>query len=106
MLLTGAALADRFGRRGVMTAGLLLCGVASVAAALSQSPGPLIVWRAVMGIGAALVMPATLSILVNVFTEPAQRTRAIAYWSLMNAVGSFIGPIAGGPSPQPSSPQD
>ncbi|TFV88876.1 MFS transporter [Blastococcus sp. CT_GayMR16] len=96
VLLTGAAVADRFGRRGVMMAGLVLCGLASVAAALSQNPGPLIVWRTVMGIGAALVMPATLSILVNVFTEPAQRTRAIAYWTLMNATGAFIGPIAGG----------
>lgn len=96
VLLTGAALADRFGRRGVMMAGLVLCGVSSVAAALAQDPAPLIVWRTVMGIGAALVMPATLSILVNVFTEPAQRTRAIAYWSLMNATGAFIGPIAGG----------
>lgn len=60
VLLTGAALADRFGRRGVMMAGLVLCGVSSVAAALAQDPAPLIVWRTVMGIGAALVMPATL----------------------------------------------
>ena len=48
------------------------------------------------GVGAALVMPATLSILVNVYTHPPERTRAIAYWSLMNATGAFIGPIAGG----------
>lgn len=96
VLLTGAALADRFGRRSVMTAGLALCGLSSIAAALAQSQGPLILWRTVMGIGAALVMPATLSILVNVFTDPARRTRAIGYWTLMNATGAFIGPIAGG----------
>jgi MFS family permease len=49
-----------------------------------------------MGVGAALIMPATLSILVNVFTEQRIRRRAIAYWSLMNATGAFIGPVAGG----------
>jgi MFS family permease len=50
----------------------------------------------VMGVGAALIMPATLSILVNVFTEERARRKAIAYWSLMNATGAFIGPVAGG----------
>lgn len=96
VLLTGAALADRFGRRGVMVGGLLLCGAGSLAAALSSAPEQLIVWRTVMGIGGALVMPATLSILVNVFTEPRPRSRAIATWTLMHATGSFIGPLGGG----------
>jgi EmrB/QacA subfamily drug resistance transporter len=96
VLLSGSALADRFGRRGVMNSGLIACGAASIAAALSQTPTQLIIWRAIMGAGAALVMPATLSILVNVYTERPQRTKAIAYWSLMNATGSFIGPITGG----------
>src|ERR1700709_712737 len=62
VLITGSALADRFGRRGVMTLGLVICGVSSIAAALSQTPTQLIIWRTVMGVGAALVMPATLSI--------------------------------------------
>ncbi|MGX7677969.1 MFS transporter [Jatrophihabitans sp. DSM 45814] len=96
VLLTGSALADRYGRRGVMTIGLVICGVSSILAGVAQNPTQLIVWRTIMGIGAALVMPATLSILVNVYTERAQRTKAIAYWSLMNATGSFIGPITGG----------
>ncbi|MCW2522721.1 MAG: transporter, partial [Frankiales bacterium] len=96
VLLTGSALADKFGRRGVMTIGLIITGAASIGAGLSNSPSELIVWRTVMGAGAALVMPATLSILVNVYTEPKQRTKAIAYWSLMNATGSFVGPLAGG----------
>jgi EmrB/QacA subfamily drug resistance transporter len=96
LLLTGAGLAERYGRRGVLALGLAITGGASGLAALSDDPGELVVWRIVMGLGAALVMPATLSILVNVFPDPARRTRAIAYWSLMNATGAFIGPLAGG----------
>ena len=96
LLLTSGNLGDRFGRRGVLTAGLVVFGAGSLLASRSTTPGELIAWRAVMGVGAALVMPATLSILVNVFTEERVRRRAIAYWSLMNATGAFIGPVAGG----------
>jgi EmrB/QacA subfamily drug resistance transporter len=96
LLLTAGNLGDRFGRRGVLTVGLVIFGASSLGASLARTPGQLIAWRAVMGVGAALIMPATLSILVNVFTEDRQRRRAIAYWSLMNATGAFIGPLAGG----------
>ncbi len=96
LLLTAGKLGDRLGRKGVMLAGLAVFGASSLAASLATTPDQLIVWRCVMGIGAALIMPATLSILVNVFTEPRQRRRAIAYWSLMNATATFIGPVSGG----------
>jgi EmrB/QacA subfamily drug resistance transporter len=96
LLLTAGKLGDRFGRKGVMSAGLLAFGASSLGAATASSPGALILWRGIMGVGAALIMPATLSILVNVFTEERQRRRAIAYWSLMNAAGAFIGPVTGG----------
>jgi EmrB/QacA subfamily drug resistance transporter len=96
LLLTSGNLGDRFGRRGVLTIGLVIFGSSSLAASLSTTPSELIAWRAVMGVGAALIMPATLSILVNVFTEERARRKAIAYWSLMNATGAFIGPVAGG----------
>ena len=96
LLLTAGSLGDRLGRKRVMTAGLVLFGAASVGAAFASSPEQLIAWRALLGMGGALIMPATLSILVNVFTEPMQRGKAIAYWSLMNAMGAFIGPITGG----------
>jgi EmrB/QacA subfamily drug resistance transporter len=96
LLFAGAALAERFGRRGVMVLGLGVVAGASGMAAMAHDPGVLILWRTVMGVGGALVMPATLSILVNIFVDRKERTKAIAYWSLMNAVGSFIGPLAGG----------
>jgi EmrB/QacA subfamily drug resistance transporter len=96
LLLISGSLGDRFGRRGVLTIGLVIFGGGSLVASLSTTPNQLIIWRAVMGVGAALIMPATLSILVNVFTEERARRRAIAYWSLMNATGAFIGPVAGG----------
>ena len=96
LLLTAGKLGDRFGRKGVMSAGLVVFGLGSLAASMASSPTQLIAFRAVMGIGGALIMPATLSILVNVFTEPRQRRRAIAYWSLMNAAGGFVGPVTGG----------
>lgn len=96
LLLTAGKLGDRYGRKGVMNVGLAIFVLASIGAATSSTPDALIAWRATMGVGAALVMPATLSILVNIFTEPRERRRAIAYWSLMNAAGAFIGPVTGG----------
>ena len=96
LLLTAGKLGDRYGRKGVMQAGLVVFLLSSIGASASASPTALIVWRGIMGIGAALVMPATLSILVNIFTEARERRRAIAYWSLMNAAASFVGPVTGG----------
>jgi EmrB/QacA subfamily drug resistance transporter len=96
LLLTMGNLGDRIGRKGVMTTGLVVFGVASAVAAFSAGANALIVCRAVMGCGAAMIMPATLSILANVFTDARERRRAIAYWSLMNAAGTTVGPITGG----------
>lgn len=96
LTLTGAAVGDKFGRKKALIAGLALSVVTVIGASMSTSPNQLIVWRGLMGVGAALTFPATLSILVDVFREANERRRAIAYWSLMNAVGAFIGPITGG----------
>ena len=95
LLLTGGALGDRFGRKGALQTGLTIFGLASLAATRATAPEHLMAARAVMGIGAALVMPATLSILTNVF-PPQERARAIAIWAGLAGAGAAIGPIAGG----------
>jgi EmrB/QacA subfamily drug resistance transporter len=95
LLLTAGALGDRFGRKGALTAGLLIFGGGSAAAAFASTSGQLIALRAVMGIGAALIMPATLSILTNVF-PPHERAKAIAIWAGLAGAGAAIGPVASG----------
>ncbi len=96
LLLTAGSLGDRFGRRKGLSIGLLIFGAGSVASALAGSASQLIGTRAVMGIGGALIMPATLSIISNVFTVPAERARAIAVWAGFSAMGIAIGPLSGG----------
>ncbi len=96
LLLVGGNLADRFGRVKTLRAGLLIFGAASAAAAWSGSASALIAWRAVMGIGAALVLPSSLSIIANLFTEPRARARAFGAWSAIGGVGLVLGPVVGG----------
>src|SRR4051794_31555009 len=95
LLLTDGAIGDRFGRKGALQAGLLVFLAGSIFAAFSGSAGAVIGGRAVMGIGAAFVMPATLSILTNVF-PPSERAKAIAIWAGIAGAGAAIGPIASG----------
>ncbi len=95
LLLTMGALGDRFGRKLALTAGLVIFGVASVFAAFADTAATLIIARSFMGVGGALIMPATLSIITNIFTG-AERGRAIAAWAAVAGLGIVIGPALGG----------
>jgi EmrB/QacA subfamily drug resistance transporter len=95
VLLTMGTLGDRFGRKLALQSGLALFGVASLVVLVVENSTQLIVVRSLMGLGGALIMPATLSIISNVFPRE-ERTKAIAIWSAMAAIGVGLGPLLGG----------
>jgi EmrB/QacA subfamily drug resistance transporter len=95
LLLTAGSLSDRHGRRRGLVIGLILFGGASVLATLCRTPGQLIAVRGLMGVGAAFLMPGTLSILTTVFAE-SERKKAIAIWSSVLMLGALGGPTLGG----------
>ena len=95
-VLAAGSLSDRFGRKGMLLAGLSVFGLSSLAGGLTGSPGQLIAARAVMGVGAAMVFPATLSLLTNAFTERRERALAIGLWGAITGAAIALGPIVGG----------
>src|SRR6516165_4053495 len=96
LLLTFGSLSDRFGRKGMLLAGLAVTGGASLAGGFTTTPEQLIAARAVMGLGAAMTFPATLALIANVFTERRERARAIGLWGAVAGVAIAMGPIVGG----------
>jgi EmrB/QacA subfamily drug resistance transporter len=96
LLLTAGSLGDRFGRRHALVVGLVTFMGGSVLSAVATSSAVLIAGRGVMGVGGALIMPTTLSILVNAFGDPRERAKAIATWTAVAGAGIALGPIVGG----------
>lgn len=95
LLLTAGTLGDKFGRRLTLHIGLIVFGLASLVATFADSPTQLIIGRGLMGIGGAAIMPATLSIITNVF-PPKERARAIGIWAAFAGIGGAVGPLTGG----------
>src|SRR3954447_20352570 len=96
LLLAAGGLGDKFGRRRALVAGLLVFGVTSAFAGEAGSASALIATRALMGVGAALIFPATLAIITNMFRDPSERARAIGVWSAVSGMAVAAGPITGG----------
>ena len=95
-LLLAGSLGDRFGRRRILVIGMVVFLIGSAGAGLASTTNMLIACRAVMGVGAAFVMPSTLSILARTFPERRERAMAIGVWSAVAGVGVALGPVVGG----------
>ncbi|MFD8817207.1 MFS transporter [Streptomyces sp. NPDC059627] len=95
LLLTAGSAADRYGRKKMLVAGLVLFGAGSLAAGLAGSTGQLVAARAGMGVGGALLLTTTLAVAMQIFT-PDEQPRAIGIWSAVNALGFAAGPLIGG----------
>jgi len=96
LVLAAGSVSDRVGRKGALLTGLAIFGAGSLIGSRCTSPGQLIVVRGLIGLGAAIIFPTTLSIISNVFTGRAERAKAIGLWGAMTGVGVAAGPICGG----------
>jgi DHA2 family multidrug resistance protein-like MFS transporter len=96
LLLASGVAGDRLGRKNVLMAGLGVFGVASIAAAFAPTAELLIAARALLGVGGAMILPATMSIIRDVFRDRGERVRAVGIWSATSAAGAALGPLLGG----------
>ncbi|MGK5637429.1 MFS transporter [Streptomyces sp. URMC 126] len=96
LLVTSGAVGDRFGRKRLFLTGFVLFGLASVVAATADSSWQLITGRVLLGLGGAMVMPSTLSLIRAVFTDDRERALAIGVWAAVAGAGACLGPLIGG----------
>jgi len=96
ILITIGALGDQFGRKRFLKIGIVLFSLASLGAGLSTSTTELILFRSLSGFGAAFIMPSTLSIITNMFTDADERMKAIGLWSMIFGLSQGVGPLVGG----------
>ncbi len=96
LLLAGGGVGDRLGRKGVMQVGLVFFGIFSAAAAEAHTTGSLTAARALMGVAAAFIFPATLAILTSIFTDHSERQKALGIWGATSGIAVAFGPITGG----------
>lgn len=96
LLVPMSAVADRFGRKRVLLAGFLVFAGASLAVLAAETASAVIVVRALLGIGGAMIMPTTLSMIRVIFTDPKERATAIGVWASVSAAGAALGPVVGG----------
>jgi DHA2 family multidrug resistance protein-like MFS transporter len=96
LLIMFGTLGDKYGRKRLVLWGMVLFGLASAAAACAPTPLTLILARALLGVGGAMIMPATLSLIRQVFTDRRERAIALGVWSAVAAAGAAVGPLVGG----------
>ncbi|MFC7583147.1 MFS transporter [Nonomuraea antimicrobica] len=96
LLIMFGTLGDKYGRKRLVLWGFVLFGLASAAAAFAPTPLTLILARALLGVGGAMIMPATLSLIRQVFTDRRERAIALGVWSAVAAAGAAVGPLIGG----------
>ncbi|MDR2279274.1 MAG: MFS transporter [Gordonia sp. (in: high G+C Gram-positive bacteria)] len=96
LLVASSAVADRWGRKRLLLTGYTIFALASLLVLFADSPGAVIAIRAMLGIGGAMIMPTTLSLIRTIFTDTKQRAMALALWSAIAGLGAAIGPLVGG----------
>ncbi|HNC06458.1 MAG TPA: MFS transporter, partial [Solirubrobacterales bacterium] len=96
LLIASGVLGDRLGRKRLLVAGMAVFGLASLGATFAPTAETLIAARALLGVGGAMIMPPTMSIIRDVFRDREERVRAVGIWSAVSAGGAAIGPLIGG----------